>query len=376
MISPRPSNEIDSEDSLPPMNVRFNTFEQCNGYIKFMDEMDLDQYLDIVRTVPYDNAIIRYSNADGSDFIEPILRYFITISKYDYRAFEININSLEEIGFDLNDYSSKSPKWIKGLTRAEEKKLDREQRFLKKNKLVENVDYIAMTFANEAEVEISGFHITRLAIYKIVSKKYGITFLESIVGRMGKILYFFNEYKRNFRSSYIESLQRTINGLNDDIKELNELSQLHKHNDDDIPKLSDPDMDRYSIAHSNLSRNSYVSSDAIMDTKTYIDEISTIHTTMENMISKVDGRISNVDYKLASLAAKIDDLVGSIALTKDECRSSVCCSRCSSIRQSNPVLEHMNGIFRDYEKISNNKPRLSQRRSRREYISNEFEQEL
>lgn len=375
MNSPNPNVENDFDRSVSISDMHFNTFEQCNDYMKYMDEVDLYQYLDIAKHIPYDHTIIRLRLSDGCDEIESIIRYFISTSKYQYRAFSISVSSLNTFGFDLESFTSRTPKWVQTIIGYHDSNIDRELRFLKKNKLIENIDYISMNYSDNDNVSIAGYNITKLALYKIVSNKYGIKFLESIIERMGKLLYYFNEYKCNFKSSYVQSLQRTINGLNDDIKELNELN--HKHNISYAQEqLVDAEHQRYSANQSNDSCNSYISSDAIMDSKPYIDEISNIHLTMENMINKVDGRISNVDYKLANLASKIDDLVGSIALSKDECQSM--CSRCSTTRNTNPVLDHVHDIFREYEKISHNKPvRASQRRSRIcEFISSDFEQEL
>ena len=86
---------------------------------------------------------------------------------------------------------------------------------MKRHKLIENIDY----FVRDTE-GMDGCFITRPALYRLVANKFGIKFLESIIGRMGQIIYFFNEFKSRHMESRLESLQTLIVKLNQEIQEL------------------------------------------------------------------------------------------------------------------------------------------------------------
>lgn len=343
-------SNIGAERENPRM---FNSFSQCNNYLLSMDEYDLSKYLNVVHTIPYDHDLSHYSTIDDSAWIRYIVEYFINISSYDARAFKIQVSTLNHIGFDVDDQINISTKWIRSIFGRNEGPLKRELRFLKRSKLTENIDYIANTQEVNGVMVDTGYSMTRAALYRLVSNRYGVKFLEAVMLRMAQILFYFNEYKISFNSTYITSLKRTINGLNDDIKSSNE--EIQKLNNMYPTTYEDVRTKSYSFNRSSNSLDSYISSDVIMNTKEYADELSTIHTTIEGFVNKVDGRISDVHCKLLTITTKIDDLVGSIALTRDECRPSICsrCSRCSNSASINlnPVLDHVRNIFREFEEF-------------------------
>ena len=348
MISSESSLAMDSMYVQTHSDIRnlFNSFEQCNEYIANMEELSLLEYFDITHSIPFDHELPLNAIIVDSDWIQIVLRYLIDIAKHDARAFIIRVDSLITLGFEPDLHKSKSPKWIQSLSKRHDTYQKKQLRFLKYYNLIENIDYLYVLEDDQTGI-MNGYNITRLALYRLISEKYGPRFLECIVGRISRVLYFFDQYKKKLDTSYIESMQRTINGLNEDIIELNKKIQERKH------ELCIRD----SYSRSSSSNNSYISSDAIMDTESpeYTDEISVIHKTIEKFINRVDGRISDVHVKLSTITTQINDLVGSISLSKDEIRQSIC-SRCSatSHMNPNPVFEHLQGIFREYDNFGNN----------------------
>ena len=314
---------------------QYNSFEQCNNSIIDManlSNIDLVRYVELVENIPFDDDLIKYSNHNKS--IRIIVKYFINVSSYDARSFRIPVKELDALGFNVNEYSSKAPKWIQSITGKADNQFHKEIRFLKKHKLVENIDYFV-----KLDAESNGLIclVTRPALYRLVANKYGMKFLEAIIGRMGQILFFFNDFKTRYEDCHIKSLQSIIDNLKVEIDQL-------KSNQIDM--LSDRSFDgnRYSL-RSLSSSQSFIASDSIMDSKEYTDELSHIHKVMETFIGRVDGRMTDVDYKLSTITSKIDDLVGSIILTRDEQSANTCFDK------RNPLIEHVNDIFREYEQI-------------------------
>ena len=318
----------------PTMIVQYNSFEQCNDALMHIDnlnDIDITSYMELVANIPYDDDLIEYTNHGGSEWISNAVKYFIEVAGHDARAFKIDVSQLEHLGFNIDNFSSKSPKWFQSLTGKTDRQLYKEVRFVKRHKLIENIDY----FVKDTE-DMGGCFITRPAMYRLVANKFGMKFLESIIGRMGQIIYFFNEFKSRHRETRLESLQTLIEKLNQEIQDLkkNTLEEYSYHS-----------LEENCISqHSFSSSHSYIASDVIMDSKEYIDELSGIHKTMEQFINRVDGRMTNVDHKLSTITNKIDDLVGSISLSKDEHFSE-------SFDQKNPLIDHVNDIFKEYEQI-------------------------
>jgi hypothetical protein len=168
-------------------------------------------------------------------------------------------------------------------------------------------------------------------------------------------MHYFNQYKINYKENYIVALQRTVSDLTHDMKTL-----IEKGRRDMIrsPASSDclfDDNDSYDGDEA----LSLIQSDAILDNREYIDEISAIHRTLETTINRVDGRVSDIHLQLADIAMRIDDIVGSIVVADDQ--ESVGAPEISYIdrqsteiddRASNPVSKHVRSIFLEYEKLS------------------------
>lgn len=366
---------IMSSSSAYPLS-RFVSFEQFNQSLYENDEIDLDQYLQVTKHIQYDHEIIRSApQLDAhADWIHRIIEYLIGVSPYDARGFRIKVDSLDIIGVDILQYKTKMPKWLQSFTDNHDNNLKREERFLKKSKMVKNVDYDEVISDIDGEPIHTGYGISRGALYRLISNRYGNRFLEAMLIRMGQLLYYFNEYKLNYRSKYIIALQRTIGGLTDDIKDLN--NNGYKH----LVPARRPTNEIFMEAHSYDNNFSPIYSDAVLDGKEYVDEISQIHRTIETSINRVDGRISDIHLKLEDITTKIDDIVGSIIMTEGRTSSqspprSRSFDGTSERREAsidefniNPVTEHVRAIFNEYEQmaassmsiraVASNKPRL------------------
>lgn len=328
--------------------TRFNSFDQCNKSLLDLDEIDIYDYLDVTSTIPHDNELAKYcTTLAGVKWIQSVIEYLVTISQYDTHDFCINPCELKGIGFDIIHYSSKTPKWFQETFGCYDNQLKQECRFLKHHKLIQNVDYIEKTGELGGDVILFGYQITKHAVYKLMTHKYGNRFVESIVGRISQLLYYFNDYKQVYKSKTIESLRRTIYGLNEDIVELNKQIQEIK-NSKVIPII---DFDKgfgdsilsYGYS-SSLSSRSNIDSDVIMSDKEYTDELIAVHKKIESFVEKVDSRISNVQDELNNINLKINDLVGSIALSREGSNSTD-----NNKRNSDPVLDHVQSIFQEYE---------------------------
>jgi hypothetical protein len=201
----------------------------------------------------------------------------------------------------------------------------------------------------------TGYGVSRGALYRLISNKYGRHFFEALLIRSNQIMHYFNQYKINYKENYIVALQRTVSDLTHDMKTL-----IEKGRRDMIrsPASSDclfDDNDSYDGDEA----LSLIQSDAILDNREYIDEISAIHRTLETTINRVDGRVSDIHLQLADIAMRIDDIVGSIVVADDQ--ESVGAPEISYIdrqsteiddRASNPVSKHVRSIFLEYEKLS------------------------
>lgn len=346
------------------MNVMFNSFERCNEYISEGDDIDLLQYLNIIQSIPFDYEVNRHNPPiEQSQWLNRIIEHTILIAHLDARAFSISVSTLNGMGFNVDGCISKTPKWILSLAGRADNQLSKELRFLKRNKLVANIDFITSTVEVGGEFITTGYSITRPALYRLISSKYGVRFLEALVERLGKIIFFFSEFKKQHRSKHLDSLQKTIIGLNDDVKTLNEKIQYIKkcnRNNDDAPDIFAFSEPVFGSENSFESPISNISSNEIMDRKDYSDELYTIHKTITAFIDTVDDRFSVVHHSLLTVVSKIDDLVGSIVSVNAENKTPKPERNLSqrveriSLREtchSNPVLDHVQYIFNEYEKI-------------------------
>lgn len=327
--------------------IRYNSFDQCNKSLLDMDEIDIYEYIEITSVIAYDPELTKYSTTfAGIKWIQNIIQYLISISNYDIHAFNINILDLKDIGFDIIKFTSRTPKWIRNVFGQYDSQVRQEYRFLKHNKLIQNIDYIEKVGELGGDIVSYGYQINRHAVYKLMTHNYGNRFMESIIGRMSQLLYYYNEYKQLYKSKVLESLHRTIHGLNEDIIVLNNEIQNIK-NSKVIPIIDFEKGFRESISSygysSPVSSRSNIDSDVIMSDKEYTDELIAVHKRIENFVEKVDSRISNVQDELNNINSKINDLVGSIALSREGSNSTN-----DNKRNSDPVLDHVQSIFKEY----------------------------
>jgi hypothetical protein len=382
-------NAINSQPTTYSPDV-FNSFDQCNHALYDVNRLTLQQYFEITNSIPFDLELEKYVASDmQTSWLRSVLSLFLESATLDIRDYKISLASLSQIGFDIDSYSSKIPRLIQSITNTHDDQLKREKRFLSKHKFIEGKDYIIHTIDTDGEIISIGHYITRLALYKLVSNRYGHSFMNTIISRVCQILYYYDDYVQVNSDRYIRGLQSTIDDLSSELINLKQDSHLMR-----IVSMEDYAQERPSTSQcynkyceSSYEDASVLRSDQIMKDKEYTDEIYTIHHMIEANINKVDVRISELHNKLSSITTKIDDIVGSIAfaqrnsssdssesmsyLTEDSRLEVDYNDRKSDIRpsyhiddacrQSNsePMLNHINQIFREYRAINDDTPRYS-----------------
>lgn len=334
-------------------SLTFNSFEQCNQTLFESDAIDITKYMALTKNIPYDHETLRRSPRllVQSSWIHVVLEYLLDVSSYDARAFKITVSSLSMLGFDSSEYQSRTPKWVQSLLRTNDDSIKQEERFLKKKGFVKYLDYDELIVNVDGELVLTGYAICRSALYRLIADRYGVAFLEALLIRMGQLLFHFNDYKQKYQTRYIIALQRTIAGMSDDIQKLSKRNDIH------IVEANNSEKECYTPA-SPTNFLSPMHSDVVMTNQgDYVDEITSIHRAIESTFNRVDGRISDIHLKLATITTKIDDIVGSIVLRDHDHNllSKMAYERHSSIISycSNPVLDHVRSIFDEYEQIGN-----------------------
>ncbi len=359
MSSRSSSFRFESPSSRVHRLPQFKTFEQCNLYLIAAEEIDLVHYIRVTRNVSFDHELVSHIELINSQsyWINNILRFLVNISHHEPNRFLIPLQSIEDLGFDVLGQKSKTPKWVQRITNREDNNLKMEKRFLKKHKLIEHIDYIEVIGEVDREAISIGHNISRIAFYRLLSKEYGVRFLEAMLARMTQVCYYFNEYKKQYQNETMASMKRTIAGLNDDVRQLAEATQRNE------PLRTEFDLvSRYEDSYAYSCPLTPVSSEVIMSTCEYPDELTAIHDIIESSINQVDGKIMDINSRLIDITTKIDDLVDTITLSTDGSMRTTC-SRCSTHantimgiepeRNSNPIIDHVNSIFHQYEQINN-----------------------
>ncbi len=332
---------------------RFETFEQCNKYLLSLEEADIYQYLKVAHNVIFDHDVVNHIEQINmqSYWVEIILRFLIDTAHHGPSYFQIELQSLQELGFNVLGQKSRTPAWFRRLSNRTDDNIKMERRFLKRHKLIEHIDYVEVVGDLDGETVSIGHNINRVTFYRLMTKEYGARFLESVLSRLAQVCYYFNEYKKAYQNESMQSMQRTINGLNEDVKRLAEAV-----NRDDYRRTEFDMISRFEDSYTYPHPLTPVSSEAIMSNREYPDELAAIHDTIETSINQVDGKITDINAKLIDITSKIDELVETIALTSDSGRNTIC-SRCSTnaieqTRESNPIIDHVNSIFQQYEQIN------------------------
>ena len=349
------SDEFHSAHSLFNM---FTTFDQCNQLLYDKDEINIIQYMNVTKHVPYD-----YETPHGLKcgivklpWINQVLEYLLHAASFNPHAYRIPVSSLDSIGFNMESYRSKMPRWIQLITNRSDNSTRRECRFLKKHKMVKYVDYDDNVQYIGDDAVCIGYCVSINALYKLIANKYGQSVFEALLIRTHQIMYYFNQYKINYKDKYIAALQRTVTDLTYDIKALVE-SPTRKEDLDRNSFFGDDGSYRHSGSLTPIQ------SDIILDDKGYADEISAIHKTLETTIHRVDDRISDIHIQLTDIATRIDDIIGSIVMTDDrrsytsmydseplseeDCDEFLCDSK-----NSNAMVDHVDSIFQEYDAIS------------------------
>lgn len=316
------------------------SFQQCNDLISKLKDVDILEYIEITQNISNDYSTDDTQASTRSKWIKSILQFIIENSNSDGNTFAILVSSLNLFGFNMDKYKSHRPKWIQLLTKTHDDIIKQERRFLKHYKLVENIEYISNSLEVQGKIICTGHSITSVAFYKILSKRFGAPFLETLLNRIGQIVYHYDAYKNTYLESYIASLKRTIDGMAEDIHQLNQ----DKGEVKSTPLIDFDISDDYS-KYDDISS---IDSDAIMSSQEYNDELTDIHRMIEHSITRVDDRISDIHSKLNSITHKIDDLVESIATAPDEVNPL------DKDIEEQPLIGHVKGIFREYRKFGKN----------------------
>ncbi len=318
-MSSQISNAINSSENKSIPDV-FNSFEQCNDALYEIHNIDLNQYCEITHQIQFDTELIEYLPDSKTRWLRSVINIFIEYAQFDVRAFSIPIKLLDSLGFDIEQYTSKIPQWINNILNRYDDNIKKEMRFLKKFKLKNNIDYTLVTGNIEDETIVIGHYITKLTLYKLITKMYGSKFLESIISRMCQILYFFDDYKRVNRIRHIKSLEITINKLTNDIASITSQSphilKFDNYENDTSNYFLDDDNKNtqdVKVVHHRLTNSTNIS-DSKCDYRN--DDICSIHYMIENSINKVDTRISELHIQLANIMSKIDNIVSSIDFNK------------------------------------------------------------
>jgi len=303
-------------NSLPNNSIpeTFNSFDQCNKSLYDIHNIDLDQYCEITHQIQFDAELIQYIPNAKTKWLRSVLNMFIRYAKHDVRDFVISVSELTMLGIDMNNYLSKIPQWMQHIFKKYDDNVKRELRFLKKNKLRSNVDFILITGDIDNEMIIIGYRITRIALYRLITNIYGSKFLESIIARMCQILYFFDDYKRVNHIRHIERLEDTILKLSNDIESIRSHSSnilklddydrnsfnYYLDNNEDMPH---EDVQNIKVIHRRLTDDSN-------DKCNYKnDDIYSIHSMIETSMNRVDTRMSELHLQLANIMTKIDNIV-------------------------------------------------------------------
>lgn len=365
----------------------FNSFDQCNHALYDVNRLTLQQYFEITNSIPFDLELVKHIVSDiPTSWLRSVLSVFLESAALDIRDYKISLDSLNQIGFEIDSYSSRMPKLLQSITNKHDGQLKREKRFLSRHKLVEGKDYILHTVDTDGEIISIGHYITRLTLYTLVSNRYGVQFMNAIMSRVCQILHHYDDYIQVNSGRYIWGLQTTIDTLTADLNDLKQRSHPMR-----IVSMDDYAQERLSTQQcynkycdSSYEDESVLQSEQIMKDREYTDEIYTIHHMIESNINKVDVRISELHTKLSSITTKIDDIVGSIAFTRrnssgsesmsyltEDSRLEVDYDCKSDIRpsyhiddenrefNSEPVLQHINQIFKAYHNINDESQRYS-----------------
>ncbi len=345
-------------NSLPNTSTHevFNSFEQCNSALYEIHNIDLEQYCEITHQIQFDAELIQYLPDKKTMWLRSVLNMLIQYARYDVRDFVIPVSNLHSIGINAYSHVSKIPTYIQRVLRIYDDNIKRELRFLKKNKLMENVDFTMITGSMDNEVIIIGYYITRISLYKLITRMYGSRFLESIISRMCQILYFFDDYKRTNRTKHIETLENTISKLNDDIESLRSSPpNIMKFDDydrgsfkyymDSSEEKSSPGND-IRIVHKRLSNSSSFSGYLSNQCNDKSDDICSIHCMIESSFEKMDSRLSEMHEQLSCVIDKINNIALTTAFST---RQSSTPSDSSDIFELNDD-DNDSGLTKQYSK--------------------------
>lgn len=133
--------------------------------------------------------------------------------------FVILISELERIGFFIKRSLGNR---VRSLFNIPKDNLKDEEAFIKKFKLIPNVDYeLSNNRISEFRVNVEyGYSITPMAFYKILYKSYDDIFMGMLMLRLAQIKHYYDLYMSSYLEETIERLKITNKGLVDDINHL------------------------------------------------------------------------------------------------------------------------------------------------------------
>lgn len=245
------------------------SFDHCNE--KLIERgilINILEYISLTNMVPYN-----ISNDCNLCELNSLLYFMVDIAGMNLNEFNIPVNSLERIGFRIQDTFLNR---LRQRLNQPVELLENDVSFLKKNGLKKGRDYIMHRMhlsATSEDMDIE-YKISPNGLYRLISNKYGKSFLIALNARVFQITLHYNSYVDKYYHSRMRSLNNTIHGLSDDINQLvHEHPQLKKskiiHNEYDCTCIdesfiSNDSNDSY-IRHSNADDGPWTPSDSPID---------------------------------------------------------------------------------------------------------------
>lgn len=194
------------------MSFHFEQFNrkmlQSTVLLTLIDYVALSHSIPIHLPVPY-----RMSD------ISSLLHFLISIANISPHSCDIPFSHIEKFGFEIKDTAKNRFKAMFGIPRYF---LDNELAFLKRNRLIADIDYKLRTEIlpeSTEEIDIE-YQITPIAFYKLLANRYDEVFMVILSQRSFQLITNYQNYLNMFHDSQVEDLRATNMGLMEDITQL------------------------------------------------------------------------------------------------------------------------------------------------------------
>ena len=195
----------------------FKSFTKFNAYLlAHTQRYTLDDYISLSQQVGF-YPVFNSDNVRMTSiilFINDIIHRDSSCSN-----FIILISELERIGFFIEDTIGNK---VRSIFKIPRDNLKNEQTFIKKYKLIQDIDYeLASNRIEEFQVEINyGYSITPMAFYKILNKSFDGVFMGMLMLRLSQIKHYYDLYVSTHMEETIARLESINKGLMEDINNL------------------------------------------------------------------------------------------------------------------------------------------------------------